>query len=61
MQPEVSHDRAEPFGIDVGVARWRCNALMLSILKAMLGYTVENAPIVPRIPLRVAVSIPGGR
>lgn len=28
MQPEVSHDRAQPLGIDVRVARGCCDALM---------------------------------
>ena len=28
MQPEASHERAQPLRIDVGVARGRCDALM---------------------------------
>ena len=28
VRPEVSHDRAQPLGIDVRVARGRCDALM---------------------------------
>ena len=28
VQPEASHERAQPLGIDVGVARGRCDTLM---------------------------------
>ena len=28
MQPEVSHERAQALGIDVGVARGRCDTFM---------------------------------